>query len=161
MVINYGGVIMNGVFLAIVKVAKLLYPFVKESIFGQDSVLTLLRKRKVFLFVVMCNFALFLISAFLTEQNLIFLDKVKTFKVEVKNLEENNEVLTVRNSRLLGLLKGDLDEVCYAHLFHDKLDLVPLEIREKILNSSYTLPKVKPESDQPLDAEEPASTVSE
>lgn len=108
---------MNIAFLAFVKIAKLLYPFIKESILGQDSVLTILRKRKVFVFVVVSNLALFLTTAFLAEQNFIFLDRLKSLKAEKVIALESNAKLTVTNQKLLRLLNGDADEICYQHLF--------------------------------------------
>lgn len=140
---------MNALLLAIVNIAKLVYPFIRESILGQESVLTLLRKRKAFMFLLVSNLALFFMLAFLTEQNFIFLDRLKEVKGQLKHQEEINAELTVKNSRLLGMLKGDLDEVCYAHLFKGKLDLVPEEVRAKLNNSSYIQP-----NDQANDSKE-------
>lgn len=127
---------MNGFFIMLFKLAKLLYPFVKESILGQDSVLTIIRKRKVFVFVVASNLALFLTTAFLTEQNYLLLDRLKVVKTDIVDLKKVNSELNVKNARLLGLLKGDMDAVCYAHVFGDKQDLMPEEVRSKV-NSSY------------------------
>lgn len=139
-VVKLTGYAMSNILLAIIQIVKMLYPFIRESIFGQDSVLTLLRRRKVFIFILIGNFILFLIAAFLTEQNFILLDRLKEKKAEIVALKESNNELTIKNSRLLGILKGDLDEVCYAHIFQGKLDLVPEEIRNKITDSSYTQP---------------------
>ena len=105
---------MNAALLALFKLAKLLYPFVKESILGQDSVLTILRKRKVFVFIMVSNLSLFLTTAFLAEQNFILLDRLKVLSSEIKTKDKNFSELDEKNVRLLSILKGDLDEVCYA-----------------------------------------------
>lgn len=107
---------MNLAFTAFIKLLKLLYPFIKESILGQDSVLTILRKRKVFVFVVVSNIALFFTTAFLAEQSFILLDRLKEVKAEVVTKDKEYAILRERNIRLLGLLEGDMDEICYAHL---------------------------------------------
>lgn len=108
---------MNLAFTAFIKLLKLLYPFIKESILGQDSVLTILRKRKVFVFVVVSNIVLFFTTAFLAEQSFILLDRLKEVKAEVVTKDKEYAILRERNIHLLGLLEGDMDEVCYEHLF--------------------------------------------
>lgn len=120
---------MNLAFTAFIKLLKLLYPFIKESILGQDSVLTILRKRKVFVFVVVSNIALFFTTAFLAEQSFILLDRLKEVKAEVVTKDKEYAILRERNIRLLGLLKGDVEEICYAHLFGEYEDGVKKEPR--------------------------------
>lgn len=108
---------MNIAFLAFIRLAKLLYPFIKESILGQDSVLTILRKRKVFVFVVVSNLTLFLTNAFLAEQNFILLDRLKALKGELVVEQNASAELTANKQKLLGLLHGDMDEICFEHVF--------------------------------------------
>lgn len=128
---------MNAALLALFKLAKLLYPFVKESILGQDSVLTILRKRKVFVFIMVSNLSLFLTTAFLAEQNFILLDRLKVLSSEIKTKDKNFSELDEKNVRLLSILKGDLDEVCYAHVFGGK-DTVREQDQSKSINYSQT-----------------------
>ena len=108
---------MNVAFLALIKIAKLLYPFIKESILGQDSVLTILRKRKVFVFVMVSNLILFLTTTFLAEQNFILLDRLKVLNEEIVVNGKKYSDLEEKNARLIGLLHGDMDEICFAHVF--------------------------------------------
>lgn len=110
---------MNVALMALFKLAKLLYPFIKESILGQDSLLTILRKRKVFVFIVVSNLALFLTTVFLAEQNLRLLDRLKGFQEEVVVKDKAYSDLQDKNSRLIHILKGDMDEICFAHVFGD------------------------------------------
>ena len=120
---------MNLAFTAFIKLLKLLYPFIKESILGQDSVLTILRKRKVFVFVVVSNIALFFTTAFLAEQSFILLDRLKEVKAEVVTKDKEYAILRERNIHLLGLLEGDVEEICYAYLSGEYEDGVKKEPR--------------------------------
>jgi hypothetical protein len=138
---------MNVALMALIKLAKLLYPFIKESILGQDSVLTILRKRKVFVFVVVSNLALFLTTAFLAEQNFILLDRLKALGGELAVKDKNYSELKEKNNRLIGILKGDMDEICFAHVFGNNEKPVE-EQRHEVTETSY-----KPSTDQEQNTE--------
>lgn len=127
---------MNTALMVIFKLAKLLYPFIKESILGQDSVLTILRKRKVFVFVVVSNISLFFTTAFLAEQNFILLDRLKALNGELSVNKESYSDLKEKNKRLIGILKGDMDEICFAHVFGGKEKPVEEE-RQKVTQTNY------------------------
>lgn len=133
---------MNVALMALFKLAKLLYPFIKESILGQDSVLTILRKRKVFVFVVVSNLALFLTTAFLAEQNFILLDRLKALGGELVVKDKNYSDLKEKNNRLIGILKGDMDEICFAHVFGNNEKTVE-EQRHEVTEKNF-----KPSTDQ-------------
>ena len=111
------GYIMNPTFLVIVKLFKLIFPFLKESVLGQDSVLTILRKRKVFVFILISNLALFLTTAFLTEQNFILLNRLEVVAEEMLVKEKEYTSLVDKNRRLVSLMRGDIDQICFAHVF--------------------------------------------
>lgn len=133
---------MNVALMALFKLAKLLYPFIKESILGQDSVLTILRKRKVFVFVVVSNLVLFLTTAFLAEQNFILLDRLKVLNGELTVKDKSYSDLQEKNKRLIGILKGDMDEICFAHVFGGNEKAVE-DQHPKITESNY-----KPSTDE-------------
>lgn len=127
---------MNIALMALIKLAKLLYPFIKESILGQDSVLTILRKRKVFVFIVVSNLVLFLTTAFLAEQNFILLDRLKALNGEMTTNDKKYSDLQEKNARLIGILKGDMDEICFAHVFGGNEKAVE-DQHPKITKSNY------------------------
>ena len=107
---------MNPAFLVIVKLFRLIFPFLKESVLGQDSVLTILRKRKVFVFILISNLALFLTTAFLTEQNFILLNRLEVVEEEMLVKEKEYTSLVDKNRRLISIMKGDVDEICFDHI---------------------------------------------
>lgn len=110
------GYIVNPAFLVIVKLFRLIFPFLKESVLGQDSVLTILRKRKVFVFILISNLALFLTTAFLTEQNFILLNRLEVVEEEMLVKEKEYTSLVDKNRRLISIMKGDVDEICFDHI---------------------------------------------
>lgn len=110
------GYIVNPAFLVIVKLFRLIFPFLKESVLGQDSVLTILRKRKVFVFILISNLALFLTTAFLTEQNFILLNRLEVVEEEMLVKEKEYTSLVDKNRRLISIMKGDVDQICFDHI---------------------------------------------
>lgn len=94
------------------KLLKLLYPFIKSSILGNDSLLTALRKRKIFLVVVVTNITMFLMVITAAEQGLFLIDRLVQVKSELAASETANTTLALRNVKLTKILKGDLDAIC-------------------------------------------------
>lgn len=121
----------------IYKVARLLYPFLKESVFGQFNWAKYVWRQRGLLGLALTVTCLFLTTISLSEQNVRQYERIQDLKNDASQLAKAKADLDVRNSRLLGLLKGDIDEVCYAHIFGKKPDLIPENIRAKLKESSY------------------------
>lgn len=100
----------------IIRVFKLLLPFIVESFMGKDSFISFVKKRKVFTFVVISNIAMFATIAFLAEQNFIFLETIRGKNSTIMECNTKLDKANQYNTKLLELAKGDLDSICYAHL---------------------------------------------
>jgi hypothetical protein len=105
-------------------VARLLYPFLKESVFGQFNWAKYVWRQRGLLGLALTVTCLFFTTISLSEQNVRQYERIQDLKNDASQLAKAKADLDVRNSRLLGLLKGDIDEVCYAHIFGKKPDLI-------------------------------------
>lgn len=100
----------------LVKVFKLLLPFLAESLMGKDSLISYLKKNKVFTFIVISNVVMFATIAFLAEQNFIFLEAIRERNRFIKEQQVAIEKVTDSNKKLLLVINGDVDSMCYDYL---------------------------------------------
>ena len=101
----------------LLKALKYCYPFIIDSITRHASLTRFFKRHWFMLFIIILNLVTTSYLYASIEQNFSFLDRVKSLKADIVKLEADKENLELKNGRLLGLLKGDIDDICFTHIF--------------------------------------------